>query len=235
MSATTLITKRSTMIVVPTMLLATLTVCIPCWCQTRPELYAQSAAAPAPATQPPRQSTQPHDNLTQGEHESFLTQLPDGDYVLPAGRFYTAEDRRRLAATPDIKVIHRGPPGTLGYFVLEYCDPVANAEYERVKLRRPWNTPPDPKEMVPNADEPQRLMILRMPGRHESFLCQLPNREYMLPIRRAFTKEDFRLLMSTPDVKIVHRGTPDTITFWLRTDHFDPAVFADSQHRLGWD
>ncbi len=171
MSTTTLMTKRPVMFTVPTVLSATLTICVLCWWQAQSELYAQSKGVPATAVRAPGQSIQLFDEpAPQREHESFLIQLPDGDYVLPAGRFYTTEDRRRLAATPDVKVIHRGPPGIFGYLILEYCDPVANAEYERVKLRRPWNTPPAPIEMVPLAAEPQRLITLRLPGCHESFI-----------------------------------------------------------------
>ena len=46
----------------------------------------------------------------QGQHESFLSKLSDGEYVLPAGRHLTEEDCRLLAVTPDVKIIHRGPP-----------------------------------------------------------------------------------------------------------------------------
>jgi hypothetical protein len=70
----------------------------------------------------------------QGEHESFLEELPNGEYFLPVGRFLTEEDVRKLAATPDIKLIRNGKtPGTIEYGAVTRHDPVATADYLRRK------------------------------------------------------------------------------------------------------
>ena len=73
--------------------------------------------------------------VPQGQHESFLSKLPNGEYLLPAGRFLTPEDQQLLAVTPDIKIIHAGPRGTSGYFFATQYDPAAMAEYNRHNLR----------------------------------------------------------------------------------------------------
>ena len=56
----------------------------------------------------------------QGEHESYLIPLPDGEFVLALGRIFTEEDKQLLAVTPYIKVIHGGLPGTAGYVFISY-------------------------------------------------------------------------------------------------------------------
>ena len=80
--------------------------------------------------------------------------------MLPAGRHLSAEDHHMLMSTPSVKIIHRGPPGTSGYFVSERYDPVALAKYERRKLSGFWDRARDLAYLVPKANEPQRLMKL---------------------------------------------------------------------------
>jgi hypothetical protein len=99
---------------------------------TTPKIPATKPKPAAPVVlQPPATPK----SEPQGQHESFLRRLPNGEYLLPPGRFLTSEDQRELAVTPDIKIIHSGPPGTLEYKAANHYDPAAMAEYNRQKLR----------------------------------------------------------------------------------------------------